>query len=194
MMRGVLKAAFHLCAVALVSPLVVPALIEGRLGRSQAVYDFAAQLLALVPGHVGVLFRAAFYSLVLRSCHREVHVGFGSVIVRRSAVLRRFASMGCYCVIGDAEIGEAVMIGSRVSIPSGRRQHFTESGGATAASRFETVRVGARTWVGDGAVILADVSADSIVGAGAVVVKPVPEPSLVVGNPARTVRSTARES
>lgn len=194
MIRAALKTAVHLCALVLVSPLALPAMVEGRVSRSQLCYDCAAQLLALFPGYAGVLLRAAFYRLVLRSCHREVHVGFGSVIVRRSAVLHRFASMGCYCVIGDAEIGEAAMIGSRVSIPSGRRQHFSETGTTTAQSRFETVHIGARTWVGDGAIILADVAADSIVGAGAVVVKPVPEPALVVGNPARVVRSTTRKS
>jgi virginiamycin A acetyltransferase len=51
------------------------------------------------------------------------------------------------------------------------------------------VRIGSGTWVGAGAVIMADVGRGSIVGAGAVVTKPVPDRVLAAGVPARVIRS-----
>jgi acetyltransferase-like isoleucine patch superfamily enzyme len=97
--------------------------------------------------------------------------------------------MGNYCVIGNADIGEGVMIGSRVSVPSGKRQHFDESGRLSATvGNFDRVRIGARSWIGEGAIVLADVGEHSVVGAGAVVVNRVGDRLLVSGNPAQTVR------
>jgi acetyltransferase-like isoleucine patch superfamily enzyme len=57
---------------------------------------------------------------------------------------------------------------------------------------LQQIRIGAGTWVGSGAVIMADVGSDSIIGAGAVVTKPIPDRVLAAGVPARVVRN--RES
>ena len=51
------------------------------------------------------------------------------------------------------------------------------------------IRIGAGTWIGAGAVIMADVGRDSIVGAGAVVTKPVPDRVMAAGVPARVLSS-----
>ena len=56
-------------------------------------------------------------------------------------------------------------------------------------TRYDRVSIGARCWVGEGAIVLADVGADSIVAAGAVVVKPIPAACLAGGNPAQVLRS-----
>ena len=45
--------------------------------------------------------------------------------------------------------------------------------------------IGEGSWIGAGAVIMADVGKGSIVGAGAVVTKPVPEAVIAAGVPAR---------
>lgn len=51
------------------------------------------------------------------------------------------------------------------------------------------VRIGSGTWIGAGAIVMADVGRDSIVGAGAVVTKPVPDRVLAAGVPAQVIRS-----
>jgi acetyltransferase-like isoleucine patch superfamily enzyme len=51
------------------------------------------------------------------------------------------------------------------------------------------VRIGAGSWIGSAAVVMADVGRDSVVGAGAVVTKPVPNRVVVAGVPARVVSS-----
>jgi acetyltransferase-like isoleucine patch superfamily enzyme len=50
------------------------------------------------------------------------------------------------------------------------------------------VTVGRDSWVGDRAVVLADVGKHCVIGAGSVVTKPVPDYAVAVGSPARVVR------
>ncbi|MBD3315030.1 MAG: hypothetical protein GF344_04530 [Chitinivibrionales bacterium] len=49
------------------------------------------------------------------------------------------------------------------------------------------VTIGERTWIGEGAVVMDNVCADSIVSAGSVVTKPAPDNITAVGNPARFI-------
>ena len=50
------------------------------------------------------------------------------------------------------------------------------------------VRIGAGSWVGSNAVILADVGRDTIVAAGAVVTTELPDRVIAAGVPARVVK------
>jgi acetyltransferase-like isoleucine patch superfamily enzyme len=50
------------------------------------------------------------------------------------------------------------------------------------------VRIGAGTWIGSGSVILADVGRNSIIGAGSVVTRPIPDEVVAAGTPARVIR------
>ncbi len=189
MLKSVKLSVFAL-AWLLVSPAIAVAWLERRLSRSEQVFSFFAQWLALAPGLPGAYLRGAYYFGTLAECSWETHIGFGSIIVRRAARIGWRASMGAYCVIGHADIGEAVMIGSRVSVPSGKRQHLDESGALSGEKgQFDRVGIGAGCWIGEGAILLADVGPRSIVSAGAVVTQPMPAGSLVGGNPARVIRS-----
>lgn len=53
-------------------------------------------------------------------------------------------------------------------------------------------RIGRDAWLGNGSIVMADVGNHAVVGAGAVVVKPVAAWSIVAGNPAREIRSRCR--
>jgi virginiamycin A acetyltransferase len=187
-MRRLLKRlVFGLCFVVL-SPLLALTWLEKVLTRSEVVFGLLSQALALVPGLPGVWLRAPFYFVALERSSWEIHVGFGSIFTHRGAVLGRNVSMGSFCVIGHATIGDGCMMASRISIPSGKRQHLDESGQLTATPRFARVTIGERTWVGEGAIIMADVGRECIVSAGAVVVKEMPDACLIAGNPAQAVR------
>jgi len=187
-MRRALKLTIFLIALILVSPLLLLTWIEARLARAELLFGAFAQLLALVPSHIGALLRGAYYFGTLRRCSWEIHVGFGSLFTHRGGAMARNVSMGAYCVIGHADIGPEVMMGSRVSIPSGKRQHFDEAGQITSQTRFDTVHIGRKCWIGEGAIILSDVGSGCIVSAGAVVIRSVPDRCIVGGNPAQVIK------
>jgi virginiamycin A acetyltransferase len=186
--RQLAKAAAFGTCMAAVAPFVVLAWAEKRLLSGDALFNLFAQLLAPFPGIPGKYLRGAYYFGTLDGCSWETHVGFGSIFTHRGGALAAHASMGSYCIIGHARIGAEAMIGSRVSIPSGKHQHMDEAGNLIAATRYETISIGARTWVGEGAIIMANVGSDCIVTAGAVVTKEMPSRVVIGGNPARVIK------
>ena len=146
------------------------------------------QFLALFPGMIGSYLRAAYYFALLERCSWEIHVGFGSYFSHRAATLGANVAMGGYCIIGTASIGEGVMMASRVSIPSGKRQHVDATGKLCSTTTLERVSVGRNSWIGEGAIILADVGSSCIVSAGTVVTTKTPDGYLIAGNPGKLIK------
>jgi len=100
-------------------------------------------------------------------------------------------------MLGTVTVGDRVLIGSNVDIPSGRRQHAfdrTDRAIGEQEREFTRVRIGDDTWIGNSAVILANVGRGCVIGAGSVVVKPVPDFSVAVGNPARVIKRRGPEA
>jgi len=189
----------HLLAIrvlqVLVSPLIVACVLERCVGGGERLFTACGELLALVPGWPGSMVRKAFYAATLRVCSERAYIGFGTVIVHRGASVGRDVSIGPYGIIGTVRIGDGAKIASRVSITSGRYQHDPAAGGhAMAIPTFSEVRVGAGAWIGEGAIVMANVGRGAVVGAGSVVVRDVPDGATVVGNPARQVASSTRET
>jgi acetyltransferase-like isoleucine patch superfamily enzyme len=187
-MRRMLKALAFVLSVILTSPLIVLSWLESKLSRGEILFILGSHSLAVVPGFIGSALRGAFYSGTLERCSWETHIGFGTLFTHRGVEVGPRVSTGAYCVIGHARIGSDVMIGSRVSIPSGKRQHLDEEGRLAEVNRFDTVSIGGQSWIGEGAIILADIGSGCIVSAGAVVIKAVPGGCLVGGNPAKVLR------
>jgi virginiamycin A acetyltransferase len=186
--RTFIKGTLFLASLVLSSLLIVFCWIEKRLTHSEWVFTGCSQMLALVPTIVGVMLRSAFYVGTLDECHWEVHIGFGTLFSHRAARVGKHTSTGAYCVIGQAHIGAGVMIGSRVSIPSGKRQHLDDQGRITDRLNFDVVSVGEGSWIGEGAILVADVGHHCIISAGAVVVHPVESCCVAGGNPARILK------
>ncbi|MHA1279569.1 MAG: acyltransferase [Candidatus Helarchaeota archaeon] len=117
-------------------------------------------------------------------------IGQGSFFSRRAVEVGKNSSLGAYCVIGSVKIGEEVLIASRVSISSGRHQHGSSANEKRkwGETDVKTVQIGDRCWIGEGAIVLADVGEACIISAGSVIVKPVPDYTVAVGNPARPIK------
>ncbi|MHB1950475.1 MAG: acyltransferase [Acidiferrobacteraceae bacterium] len=167
------------------------ALADQWLFRSERAFDFFAKLLSLVPGRIGQYLRASFYVRTLARCPYDLMVGFGSFFSHPTAAVGRRVSIASFSIIGTATLGDGVMISSRVSVLSGKHHHGDGSTGPGSAERhvrYERVTVGRGTWIGEGAVIMADVGERCIVSAGSVVTKVVPPHTTAVGNPARFVK------
>jgi virginiamycin A acetyltransferase len=180
--KGVLQGVFLVFAFPM-------ALLSG-FGRSESVFRFFAHLCALGPGLPGDYLRIAYYRLTLEACDLGSRIEFGSFFAHPQARLGRLVYIGSYCVLGRTSIGERTQIASAVQILSGRRQHARDQQGHILGSdlrNFDTVTIGADCWIGAGAIVMADVGKGSTIGAGSVVVKPVPPASVAVGRPARVL-------
>ena len=83
------------------------------------------------------------------------------------------------------------MVAARVSVVSGKYLHGRPSdrarGLAGHAQSEERIQIGDSTWIGENAVIMADIGPRCTVAAGAVVVRPAEAGSTLMGNPARKV-------
>lgn len=107
--------------------------------------------------------------------------------------LGRNVFINYHCIFLDCapiEIGNDVQIAPSVQLYTA--QHPLDA--AVRRSGLESarpIRISSDVWIGGGAVVLPGVTigARSVVGAGSVVVHNVPPDSLVVGNPARMVRT-----
>lgn len=192
-MRKFVKSVLH--GVFLVLAFL-PALASA-FGRVESVYLLFAQAYALAPGIIGDYLRIAYYKLTLEECALDSRIQFGSFFVHPQAKLGHGVYIGCYCVLGRTGIGDRTQISSGVHILSGRRQHARAPDGrilGSAGGEFTSVSIGKDCWIGAAAIVMAEVGAGSTVGAGSVVVKPIPEGSVAVGSPARVVRAGVSET
>lgn len=175
--------------------VALPALssrIERFVSTRDAFFLFWGQAFALVPGLPGSYIRKCYYFTTLRRCSLDCEIGFLTFIHDRRTQIGRRAYVGTAVGIGWANLGDGCLIASRASILSGRSQHeLAPDGRLTPFDRnaAQQIRIGNDTWIGEGAIIMADVERHCIVGAGSIVTKPVACGSVVAGNPARLIRS-----
>jgi len=193
-MRSVIKQLAHLVATILVGPMLLSFSIRAALiGRDRALQG-ATEALGLVPGLTGIMLRRAFLARVLPYCSSSATIGHGVVFSSAAATLAKHCYVGPYCTLGNVEVGPNAMIAAGVRIPSGRHAHPSDDLDARAPQRATgrtRVRVGRGSWIGTGAIVMADVGVDAVVGAGAVVTHPIEDRVVAVGSPARVVRRRA---
>ncbi len=187
-MKFIFKKIVFLISSFIVFPFFLVQKAEEKITGTEQLFVFFGQALSLVPGLPGSCLRSAYYAFSLHRASYDVHIGFGTIFCHRDAKICRHASIGMYCVLGSVEVGEGVMIANRVSIPSGRRQHLNDRGEIQGETRRTSIRIGSRSWIGEGAVVMDHIGEHCIVGAGSVVVEEIPASCVVAGNPARLIR------
>jgi acetyltransferase-like isoleucine patch superfamily enzyme len=139
-----------------------------------------------------VYWRQAFYRSTLAACGQDVSFGWMSVFSMREARVADRVYIGRFCSLGYADLGEEVMLADGVQVLSGGHEHTRDDASQSMQSQrqsYQRVRIGRGSWIGAGAVIMADVGENCIIGAGAVVNKPIPDRSVAVGVPARVVKT-----
>jgi acetyltransferase-like isoleucine patch superfamily enzyme len=191
-MREVVKAAFRGAASVVVLPALVSYAVRARVvGRDRAL-EGSTQMLALIPGLAGQYIRRAFLARTLAGCAASAVVSFGTTFSRCGARLDEQVYIGPGCVLGLVHVERDVLVGSGVHVTSGRRTHGIDD--STTPIRDQPslprlVRIGAGSWIGSAAVIMADVGSNSVIGAGSVVTKPIPDSVVAAGSPARIIRN-----
>ncbi len=191
--RSLTKRFLDLVAAIVISPLVVVFRIGSSLNVSDRdiLFQSLSQLVGLFPGISGNFLRRAFYRRTLRHFPREATVGFCTTFATAEVTIGTGVYIGAFCHIGHCTIGRDSMLGNGVTLLSGRRAHGIER--TDVAMRFqptshETLEIGDDVWIGNNAIVMADLGSHCVVGAGSVVPKSVSAFSVVAGNPCRTIR------
>ncbi|MGQ8364680.1 acyltransferase [Glaciecola sp. 1036] len=192
-MRSAVKRILHLVFLLLVLPLALLFFVLRVVTNPDTLVTAFSQFLSLFPGKLGSYFRTAFYRLVFTNCSQDAVIGFGTLFSHKDTSINSGAYIGPQSNIGMCEIGENCLLGSGVHVLSGKNQHnfndpntpIKDQGG-----HYEKITIGNNTWVGNCAIIMANVGANCVIAAGAVVVNEVPENSIVAGNPGKVIRKT----
>jgi virginiamycin A acetyltransferase len=190
--REIVKAAARGAAHLAATPFVWSFTVRAALvGRDRAVQS-STQLLALVPGLTGQYLRRAFLSRAIDGCHHTAVIEFGTTFSRAGARVGERAYIGPGCHLGLVHVERDVLIAAGVHIPSGSKTHQIDDVARSIRdqpSGERLVRIGAGSWIGAAAVVMADVGPESVIGAGAVVTQTVPGGVVASGVPSRVMRS-----
>jgi virginiamycin A acetyltransferase len=189
-MKSIKKIANTMAMLAIL-PLYFAYRAVGQVLGAERLFPDCSQALSLIPGVFGVYMRRAFYRAILPRFEDDACLSFGTVVSHPSAEFGRRVYVGLYCCLGGVTLEDDVLIGSHVSVMNGGAQHGIESLDVPIRDQpgcWPKVTIGQGSWVGDRAVVMADVGEHCVIGAGAVVTRHVPDYAVAVGVPARVVR------
>jgi virginiamycin A acetyltransferase len=153
-------------------------------------FETVARSLSLIPGLGGMWLRRLWYRRTLAACGDHLYVDFLGAIRTPKTRVGHHVHIGVECWVGWADIGDDVMLGGHIVVLSGLTQHaFGRLDIPMRAQPGSTrcIRIGRDVWVGNGAIIGADVSEGTVVAAGSVVTQTFPALSIIAGVPARVV-------
>ncbi|MGF1580882.1 MAG: acyltransferase [Gemmataceae bacterium] len=190
-MKRIIKTIFNLVSLLIVLPLYLVYRVSGLVLTPRIAFPGGAQLLSLVPGFLGTYLRRAYFRLVSPRFGKDVCISFGVIFSHPTVEFGNTVYIGPYCCLGDVTLQDDVLIGSHVSITNGSAQHGTERLDIPMREQpglWPRVTIGEDTWIGDRAVVMADVGKKCIIGAGSVVTSPIPDYAIAVGVPARILR------
>jgi virginiamycin A acetyltransferase len=189
MNEGLKAVARTVATIAVTPQLASYHLRAAVIGKDRAL-EGSTQALALVPGLVGQYLRRAFLARVIDYCAPTAVIGFGTLFSRIGCRIDDRVYIGPRCHLGLVHLEKDVLLAAGVHIPSGPHTHGTDPSTPIReqSGQPRLIRIGAGAWIGSNAVVLADVGRDTIVGAGAVVTRPLPDAVVAAGVPARVVR------
>lgn len=192
MLKLIIKRLLFISGIIATSPLILlthlETLIRGR--NTGRFFGASKEILSIIPSIIGEYMRSGYYWSVCTRSSPDASFMFGCMLARQNSIIRAGVVIGAYSIIGFADIGENVLIGPRVSILSGKYQHGKPDDrreGNMDINEFQMITIGKNSWIGQDAVLMANVGENCTVGAGSVVYKDVPDETTVLGNPARRV-------
>ncbi len=190
-MRESLKAVARLLATAALAPALLSYAVRRRMIGGNRALEGSTQALAWLPGLVGVYVRGAFLARVLASFHHTASVHFGTLLSQAGARIDAHVYVGPGCHLGLVHLERDVLVASGVQIPSGPDTHGTTRLDIPIRDQPGNpvmVCVGEGSWIGSGAIVLANVGRHCVIAAGSVVTKQIPDYSVAAGVPARVLR------
>lgn len=179
-------------------------LMEGFMKMGKRLYwrmpleirEWIRVIRAAIPGEIGVHVRSRYFRKQFKECGKDLRISHHvtlynphKMIVGNRVFIASYAHINAG---GGLSIGDNCAIAHYAKIFSVNHdldndQVFWHH----AWKPTEPIKIGKDVWIGSAAIVLPGVAIGdgSIIGAGAVVAKDIPPYSLVVGNPAKVIRT-----
>ena len=191
MKHGIKAILFALAAIIMLPFTLTYFLLSFALNKDSLLSGYS-QALSLIPGKIGVILRAGFYRFVFTSCSPDAVISFLVLFSQQDTEIGSGVYLGPQCNVGKCRIGNNTLLGSGVHIMSGKGQHNFDDPNTPIKDQggvFEKVSIGENCWLGNGALVMANVGKGSVIAAGAVVTKDIPDGVIAAGNPAKVIKS-----
>lgn len=172
-------------------PLAYPVSWLAAFDARDQIFRTGSQAVSLIPGTIGTYVRRWFYVVTLEAVGAGLTVEFGTIFSRRGTRIGRDVYIGANCTIGLCDIRDDVLIGSGVDLISGKRVHFfdrTDIPMRLQGGELKRISIGPDAWLGNKAVVMADVGEGCVVGAATTVTSPCAALGVYAGNPAVRIR------
>ncbi len=157
--------------------------------------DYIFSPIKWFPGFAGMAIRTVFYKLAGAKIGRRVTILEGTHVINLSELqIGDNSGIGYECFIeatGSVKIGSWVRMGPRVSMFT-TNHNFNKKDTLVKQQGYSVgaIEIGDDVWLGANATIVSNVriGRGAVIGAGAVVVKDVPDYAIAAGNPAKVIR------
>jgi acetyltransferase-like isoleucine patch superfamily enzyme len=189
--REAAKRAANAAALAVMTPAILSFRVRAALIGENRAIEGSTQALAWMPGVAGQYLRRAFLRRALAHCAVDATIEYGTIFSQAGARIESGAYVGPRCHLGLVHVGRDALIAAGVHVPSGGATHDisrTDIPIRDQPHHRSIVRLGAGSWIGSASVVMADIGAHTVVGAGSVVTRPLPAYAIAVGSPAKVVR------
>jgi len=166
-MRDAAKGAVRAVATIIALPALASYSLRRLLLGADRALEGSSQAIGLIPGVLGDFVRGAFYARVLERCAVSATIQFGTLFSQQGARIDDGVYVGPRCHLGLVHLEQDVLLGAGVHVPSGATTHGTADLDVPIRDqpgRRSRVTIGAGTWVGSAAIILADVGSHCVIG------------------------------
>ncbi|MFT4788229.1 MAG: virginiamycin A acetyltransferase [Paraglaciecola sp.] len=190
-MKSILKQILFIIAAVIALPFTLSFSLLSFILPQDTLLASISQCLSLIPTKLGNYIRAGFYRFVLTKCSPDAVVSFLVLLSQQDTEIGAGVYIGPQCNIGKCKIGPNTLLGSGVHIMSGKEQHNFDDVNSPIKNQggnFEKISIGMNSWIGNGAMIMANIGEGCVIGAGSVVINDIPDFAIVAGNPAKVIR------
>ncbi len=196
-LRETIKIAVYFAFCTITFPIYASYRLLSLIENKDALIAGYSQLLSLFPGKFGNYMRKSALRFMITRCDNSCHISFGVLFSQQDTEIESGVYIGPQCNIGKCKIEKNCLLGSGVHIMSGKGQHYfhdLDTPIRDQGGHFEKVTIGEDSWIGNGALVMANVGKKCIIGAGAVVTDDIADYSIVGGNPAKLIKMRSTNS